>query len=148
MTVLDAAREAARRRAGVLRDGLRAGEQMAALDAELTEASAKQEEATEAMTVLEAELAEHGETRGRLDAELGKLHERRAADETQLIQSERRLETDDRQVAELEAALIPLTPEQEVLDEVASEDALQFEASGCDASSTTRFDTRPRCAPR
>lgn len=128
LTGLDAAREAARRRAGVLRDGLRAGEQMAALDAELTEASAKQEEATEAMTVLEAELAEHGETRGRLDAELGKLHERRAADETQLIQSERRLETYDRQVAELEAALIPLTPEQEVLDEVASEDALQFEA--------------------
>jgi chromosome segregation ATPase len=125
--VLDEAAAAARSYAQVLRDGLRAAENLSGVESEWSAAQAREKKAGEAMAALGSELTSHGETRGRLDNELAGLRERAEKDTEQLMQSERRLQTYDRQLGELEGRLTPLNAEQEAIDEVGSEDALERE---------------------
>jgi chromosome segregation ATPase len=121
------ARDAARECAETLRAGLAAAGRLPALGDELAGAAAACDAASSAVRDLEAQLSGHGETRGRLDAELRGLETRRDAASNQLEQSVRRLGTYDQQVRDAESAIEPLTLEQQALEDVPSEEALQRE---------------------
>lgn len=119
--------QAIRERAETIRSGLRAIRRLPTLAEEHAAAGIEQEQADSAVRELEVQLSEHSETRGRLDSELGDMRSRRETDVRQLDQSKRRLATYNQQVAEAEAAIQPLTAEQQTLGDVASEDALERE---------------------
>lgn len=120
-------RDAARERAEALRAGVQAARRLPTLDKDLAAAAAEKKEADAAVRDLEEQLSEHSEVRGRLDTELRGLRTQRDATTTQLEQSVRRLATYDQQVAAAEQAIQPLTDEQETIEDVPSEDALERE---------------------
>jgi chromosome segregation ATPase len=121
------ARHDARERVAALRAGLMAARRLPALDEELVAAAAEQERADADVRALEAQLSGHSETRGRLDSELTTMRVRHKTDSEQLRQSIGRLATYEQQVAEAETAIEPLTDEQQAVEDVPSEDALQLE---------------------
>jgi chromosome segregation ATPase len=114
-------------RAGLVRDGLQASEQIVDVESQLRSARENEARAGATLEELETKVRAHGEIRGRLDAELEGMREREERESEQLIQSGRRLETYEKQLEELSSQLIPLSPEQEGLIEVAGVEALERE---------------------